>query len=160
MFKIVFNTLVSIAALVGAAISVPAIAQEPLRLKGDVKAVKTVENDDGTTVTALVDPEVVVPGDRLVFSTYYSNTGSEPVENFIVTNPLPAAVKLADDADPALVVSVDGGASWGRLAELQVTGDDGATRAATAADVTHVRWTLAQIAPGAEGRLEYPAIIR
>ena len=33
-------------------------------------------------------------------------------------------------------------------------------RAAIPADVTQVRWTLASIAPGGSGRLEYPAIIR
>lgn len=160
MFKIKLNTVLGAIALATAMLATPAIAQDTLRLKGDVKAVKSIENDDGTTVTALVDPEVVVPGDRLVFATNYANTGSEPVENFVVTNPLHEAVRLADDADPALVVSVDGGSNWGRLADLQVTTDQGEARAATAADVTHIRWTLAAIAPGESGRLEYQAIIR
>ncbi len=146
--------------LLGAIWAAPLAAQQPLTLKGDVKAVKMVENEDGTTVTALVDPEIVVPGDRLIFGTDYANTGSEPVEQFVVTNPLPEAVRLADDADPALVVSVDGGQTWGLLADLQVSETDGNMRAATAGDVTHVRWTLASVAPGESGRLEYPAIIR
>lgn len=157
MMKSAFHAAFALLALFGAS---PAMAQQPLTLSGDVKMEKTVENDDGTTVTAMVDPEVVVPGDRLVFGTDYRNSGAEAVENFIVTNPLPAAVRLADNADPALIVSVDGGTSWGRLAELQVKSDDGTSRAAAASDVTHIRWTLAVIAPGASGRLEYPAIIR
>ena len=101
-----------------------------------------------------------MPGDRLVFGTDYANNGTEAVRNFNVTNPLPAAVRLAPDADPALTVSVDGGKSWGKLSELQVTATDGTTRAATHEDVTHVRWVLASIAPGETGRLTYPAIIR
>lgn len=157
MFKQAFYATLAALALSGAA---PALAQQPLRLSGDVKVEKTIENDDGTTVTALVEPEIVVPGDRLIFGTDYINSGAEPVENFVVTNPLPEAVRLADDADPALVVSVDGGKSWGALADLQVTDDNGISRAAKAEDVTHIRWTLAVVAPGESGRLEYQAIIR
>lgn len=157
MFKQAFYATLAALALSGAA---PALAQQPLRLSGDVKVEKTIENDDGTTVTALVEPEIVVPGDRLIFGTDYINSGAEPVENFVVTNPLPEAVRLADDADPALVVSVDGDKSWGALADLQVTDDNGISRAAKAEDVTHIRWTLAVVAPGESGRLEYQAIIR
>ena len=146
--------------LSGAAMPVSAMAQNPVSLSGDVKAVETTVDEAGNETTRLVEPSVIVPGDRLVFGTDYANNGDEPVENFVVTNPLPSAVRLAPDADADLTVSVDGGESWGTLAELTVTGEDGASRAAAHADVTHVRWTLAVIAPGASGRLEYPAIIR
>lgn len=143
-----------------AAFAMPVAAQQPMQLNSDVKVVKSIVNEDGTTVTALVDPEVVVPGDRVIFGTEYSNSGPDPVENIIVTNPLPAAVSLAEDADPDLSVSVDGGITWGRLAELQVTQNNGEVRPAAPADVTHVRWILAVVGPGESGRLEYSAIIR
>jgi len=139
---------------------VAAFAQSPVSLSGDVKAVETTVDEGGNEITKLVDPNVIVPGDRLVFGTDYANNGAEPVENFVVTNPLPAAVRLAPDADPQLVVSVDAGKSWGMLASLNVISEDGTTRNASHADVTHVRWTLPMIAPGESGRLEYPAIIR
>ncbi len=141
----------------------PAAAQSapsPVVLSGDVKAVKTVAGPDGKERTELVEPSTIVPGDRLVFGTDYANKGAEPVTNFTVTNPLPAAVRLAPDADNALTVSVDGGKTWGVLASLTVANPDATTRPATQADVTHVRWVLASIAPGASGRLTYPAIIR
>jgi uncharacterized repeat protein (TIGR01451 family) len=141
----------------------PVLAQQspgPVTLSGDLKAVKVITEADGTERTDLVKPGTIVPGDRLVFGTEYANTGSEAVTNFNVTNPLPAAVRLAPDADPALTVSVDGGKSWGKMTDLQVTAADGTKRAATHADVTHVRWVLASIAPGEKGQLTYPAIIR
>ncbi len=142
---------------------VPALAQQassPVTLAGDVKAVKVTTAADGSERIELVEPGAIVPGDRLVFGTDYANNGSEVVTNFNVTNPLPSAVRLAPDTDPALTVSVDGGKSWGKLAELKVTATDGTMRAATHEDVTHVRWVLASIAPGEKGRLTYPAIIR
>ncbi|BDI60861.1 hypothetical protein [Qipengyuania nanhaisediminis] len=156
------------AALAVSVPAVPAIAAQdapdqpagPIALSGDVKAVETNRDAEGNATTRLVEPDLIVPGDRLVFGTEFANISSEPVENFVVTNPLPAAVRLAPDADPALTVSVDGGKNWGTLASLSVAEDDGTTRSATHEDVTHVRWTLAEIAAGEAGRLEYPAIIR
>jgi hypothetical protein len=139
----------------------PLSAQDkPVTLSGDVKAVKTVTDAAGAERIELVEPSTIVPGDRLIFGTDYANNGADTVKGFTVTNPLNSAVRLAPDADPDLTVSVDGGKSWGTLAELTVTAADGTARAATHADVTHVRWILAEIAPGAGGRLEYPAIIR
>ncbi len=144
---------------------VPVAAQDapaanPVTLSGDVKAVKTVTDEAGSERTELVEPNKIIPGDRLIFGTDYANNSAEAVTDFVVTNPLPSAVRLAPDADADLTVSVDGAQSWGTLAELTITDENGATRTATHADVTHVRWTLASIAPGESGRLEYPAIIR
>ncbi len=141
-------------------ISAHAQSQSPVSLSGDVMAVETTVDAQGNESTQLVEPNVIVPGDRLVFGTDYANDGTEPVDNFVVTNPLPSAVRLAPDADAELTVSVDGGDSWGTLSTLSITNEDGTTRTAAHADVTHVRWTLASIAPGESGRLEYPAIIR
>ncbi len=137
-----------------------ALAQSPIALSGDVKEVETVVDASGNETTRLVEPTSIVPGDRLIFGTDYANNGDEAVENFVVTNALPSAVRLASDANPDLTVSVDNGDSWGVLASLTIVEVGGTTRAAVHADVTHVRWTLATIAPGETGRVEYPAIIR
>jgi hypothetical protein len=152
---------IPVAALSLAAMPLHAQQQaDPVTLSGDVKAVKIVTEPDGSERTELVEPGTIVPGDRLVFGTDYANTGSNAVANFNVTNPLPSAVRLAPDADPALTVSVDGGRTWGQISELEVADADGNRRPASHADVTHVRWILASIAPGEKGRLTYPAIIR
>jgi hypothetical protein len=135
-------------------------AASPISLVGDVKAEKVVTAPDGTETTEQVAPSAIIPGDRLIFATAYAHNGTEAVSNFVVSNPLPAAVRLAPDADPALDVSVDGGKTWGKLAALTFVNPDGTERSATHADVTHVRWVLPAIAPGAKGRLTYPAIIR
>ena len=135
-------------------------AVSPVKLSGDVMAVKTVTDAAGASRIELVEPDLIVPGDRLMFGTQYANDSADPVTNFTVTNPLPSAVRLAPDADPELMVSVDGAKTWGTLPQLSVESEDGSSRAATHADVTHVRWTIPAIAPGDGGRLEYPAIIR
>lgn len=137
-----------------------ASANSPVVLSGDVLAVKTITDASGVERTELVAPDLIVPGDRLIFGTDYANSGTEIVTKFTVTNPLPAAVRLAPDAAADLTVSVDGAQTWGTLVSLTVAAENGSKRSATHADVTHVRWVLDTIAPGESGRLEYPAIIR
>lgn len=159
------NSINKLAIAMAAAISLvaPLAAQgasTPVSLTGDVKAEKVVVGADGKERIELVEPTAIIPGDKLVFGTDYASNAAEAVSNFVVTNPLPAAVRLAPEADPALTVSVDGGKTFGALAALTITNSDGTTRPAAHADVTHVRWVLASIAPGEKGRLSYPAIIR
>ncbi len=134
-------------------------AAQPIELKGQVQLDKIVV-ENGHEKHVLVEPKVVVPGDKLIFATAYRNTGSVAVSNFVVTNPIPAGVALAQGETPMAEISVDGGKTWGKLVQLTVTGPDGAKRAAQNSDVTHIRWTLAQLAPGASGTLSYRGVVR
>ena len=128
-------------------------------LKGDVK-VETTVVEKGVEKTVLATPKVVVPGNRLVFSTSYRNESATPVQNFVVTNPVPEGIAVAAPDAASLTVSVDGGKIWGKLAALAVKDAKGVARPAQATDVTHVRWTLATIAPGAAGAVAYHAVVK
>lgn len=150
-----FGILVAAALLFG---NTSAHAEETVSLQGEVKVERT-EVVNGVEQTVLAAPTDVVPGDRLVFSTSYHNAGNEAVENFVVTNPLPGPVVLAEN-DAAFTVSVDGGASFAPLANLTVAAEAEGTRAAQPADVTHIRWTLARLEPGASGSVSYNAFVR
>jgi uncharacterized repeat protein (TIGR01451 family) len=146
------------ALMLGAGAALPAHAEAPaVALKGEVKVVRQV-TENGKTRETLEEPNQVLPGDRLVFTTRYTNGGSEPATDFVVTNPLPAPVKLA--RVDSFEVSVDGGKTFGAIAQLKVTGADGKPRAAELGDVTHVRWRVASIAPGASGEVKYFAEVR
>ncbi|MGB3738644.1 MAG: hypothetical protein WA948_04750 [Pontixanthobacter sp.] len=137
--------------------AVPAYAQAQVTLDGDVKLVQTVE-ENGVSSTRLVEPDRVVPGDRLLFVTAYENTTGETVDDFIVNNPLPDAVMLAENGD--FEVSVDGGTSFGPLDRLSKLDEAGVRAPATVEDVTHLRWSFDSLAPGAKGALQYYAVIR
>lgn len=139
--------------------AVASAAPGDVALEGGVQLEKTIV-ENGQSRVVLSKPDVVVPGDRLLFTTRYANGGSEPVQNFVVTNPLPDAVTLAPDAVGTNAVSVDGGKTFGSLASLTVAAADGTRRAAIASDVTHIRWTIPTIAAGASGQVEYHAIVR
>ena len=139
----------------------PQAASEPkVSLSSDVLAIVTETDESGAVTTTLAEPTEFTPGTKLSFGMNYANNGVTPATNVTGTNPLNAAVRLAPDADPSLIVSVDGGETYGTLETLSVATETRGTRPATHADVTHVRWTIASIAPGETGRIAFPVIIR
>ena len=96
-------------------------------------------------------------GDRLVYVVSWFKVGGSG--GFTVTNPLPRSVYYQGSANGDEEVSVDGGKTWGRLAALSVS-DAAGPRSAQAGDVTHIRWILPVLAPGASGTLTYNALVR
>ena len=158
MTKLSTSLLASVA--IFAALPVAAFAASgAVVLKGDVK-VETTVVEKGVEKMVLATPKVVVPGNRLLFSTSYRNESAAPVQNFVVTNPVPEGIAVATPDAASLTVSVDGGKTWGKLAALSVKDAKGVARSAQAGDVTHVRWTLATIAPGAGGAVAYHAVVK
>ena len=102
----------------------------------------------------------VVPGDVLRFSIYYANTTDEQASALSITNPVHTAVEFVSVEEDWAQLSVDGGQSFGALADLTVTETNAegvtATRAATPADVTHIRWKLDRpLAPQEKGSLRF-----
>ncbi len=154
-----FKQLILFAA---AAAASPALAQSanPVQLNSDVLVERTV-NENGQTRVTLEEPSAVVPGDTLVFVLRYENTGRQPATNFVITNPLPQAIRYSGSVDSGATVSIDGGRTWGPLSELRVREADGSMRPARADEVTHIRWAFAQpIAAGQSGRLMFRGIVR
>lgn len=141
--------------------SVPVYAANSLQLDSDIFVEREKTNADGSQTKILEEPKKVVPGDRLVFVVRFKNTGASTASNFIVTNPLPAAVQFEATTDGHESVSVDGGKSWGRLAQLRVSEAGGGLRPASAADVTHLQWNLNEpLTAGAEGKVIFRGVVR
>ncbi len=136
-------------------------AATPVELSSDVYVEKHVKRANGQTATVLEKPNMVIPGDNLVFVVKYRNAGAAPASKFVVTNPLPAAVAFNGTSDGLEVVSIDGGKSWGFLPTLRVRSEGGQARPALMADVTHIRWNLNQtLASGSEGKLIFRGIVK
>ena len=149
--------------VVAAAIHVsPALAAGPLQVESRVLTEQKTRAADGTVRVALVPARRIVPGDRVTFVLAYRNTGTQPIGNVVLDNPVPKGIAYrapaATSAAPDL--SVDG-KTYGPLASLRVATATGTTRAATPNDVTHVRWRLERpITAGAQGQLAFDAVLR
>jgi uncharacterized repeat protein (TIGR01451 family) len=138
-----------------------AFAANQLQLSSDVFVEKQKQRPDGSVATILEEPNLVTPGDKLVFVVKYKNAGTAPAEKFVLTNPLPKAVAFNGTSDGLEVVSIDDGKTWGFLSNLRLQDTDGKSRPALMSDVTHIRWNLNRpIAAGSEGKLIFRGIVR
>jgi uncharacterized repeat protein (TIGR01451 family) len=150
-----FGTVLAVTA------SAPVLAASPIELTSNIFVEKQQKKADGTYSVNLVKPDIIVPGDQLVFVVRFRNIGSEPASNFTVTNPMPKAVAFSGTSDGAELVSIDGGKSWGKLSQLRVGNADGTSRPALMTDVTHIKWNLNQtLTAGAEGKLIFRGVVR
>lgn len=140
---------------------VPALAQSQVALTSEIFVERTVTGADGRQRVSLETPGVVTPGDPLVFVLHYRNNAASPASNFVVNNPIPDSVSYVGTESAGSVLSVDGGQTWGELARLSVRNADGTSRPAGAADVTHIRWRIAQPIPaGAQGELRFRGVVK
>ncbi|NQX93779.1 MAG: hypothetical protein HRT64_02440 [Erythrobacter sp.] len=148
------------AAMAQEQVPVAPTSEPKISLQSDILAIVVRTDDQGRATIALTEPKEFTPGTKLSFGMKFANAGTEAATNVTGTSPINPAVRLAPDADPALIVSVDGGATFDTLDRQTVEVTPQGTRPATHADVTHVRWTIASIAPGESGRIAFPVIIR
>ncbi|WP_176596049.1 MULTISPECIES: hypothetical protein [Sphingobium] len=137
-----------------------ALARQPIKLDTQMFVERTSTDINGRARRILQSADRAGSGDQLILVVNWRNEGSRPVRNLAVTNAVPRGAQL-DLSDPAMQVSVDGGAHWGRLTDLWLPTALGGTRRAIPADITHVRWTVPdEISPGESGRLSYRATVR
>ncbi len=143
------------------ALSAVALA-DGIELRTQAEVEVTVETADGNLETRREPAAQVVPGDEVIYTMHYRNDGAERADDVVITNPIPEHMQLLRTAalEPGLDLSfsVDGGQFYDALARLEVTGEDGRLRPATASDCTHVRWTFQRpLEPGEEGHVTYTA---
>lgn len=134
-------------------------AEQPLRLDTQMFVERTITDLNGRPRRLLASANRLQPGDQLIILLHWRNEGSAPLRDAAVTRALPRGQELDID-DPAMQISVDGGAHWGRIDRLWLATPLGGTRRAVPSDITHVRWTLPDAAAGQSGRISYRTTIR
>jgi hypothetical protein len=148
------------AAMLGVTAPLTAVHAAPLSLNTQMFVEHVTTDINGRARRVLRAADRLSPGDTLVVVVNWRNRAERALSGIAVTNAIPGRLRI-DPADPAMLVSVDGGANWGRLDQLWLPTPLGGTRRATAEDVTHIRWTMpGTIAPGQGGRIAYRATVR
>ena len=127
-----------------------AAAQQDTELTSKIELEKAIPGAHrNAELYTYVEPDVVVPGDRVRVTLTFTNHGAAPATDLNITNPIPEGLIFNGTNDTEdFSVSVDDGKSFGALASLSVPVENGAPRAANMPDVTHVRWLWSQpVAP-------------
>lgn len=142
----------------------PAWSQEKgtVELKAVAEMEVEVINDDGQTEIQLIPAAKVVPGDVVIYTIHYTNNGTEPAENFVITNPIPEHMiympASAGGENSEIAFSVDGGDSYDTPENLTITDSQGKQRAAKVSDYTHIRWAMNEpVAPEQTGHVNFKA---
>ena len=104
------------------------------------KGEKVVKRVDVAKATA------TVPGDTVVFTTHYTNTGKQPATNVVITNPIDEHMTYVDHSaegsNTRIEFSTDGGKTYSAPEKLMVKNAQGMVRQARAEDYTGIRWTV------------------
>jgi uncharacterized repeat protein (TIGR01451 family) len=134
---------------------------EDVSLSSDVFVERVETDGQGKNKIVLEAPKLVTPGDKLLFVLSYKNGSAAPAADFVINNPIPAAVSFAGTDSQEALLSIDGGKSWGALASLKVNGADGAPRPARPEDVTNIKWQFSRPIPaGGEGKLSFRGVVK
>ncbi len=146
-------------------LSLTAMAQEGhLNVQTTVQKETVVTDENGVQETQLVPAETVVPGERVIYTITFENISDQPADDIVITNPISADLTYVDGSafgpGTAIEFSVDGGATFAAANELTVV-EDGASRAATPDDFTHIRWVMQnELAVGAQGTARFTAQLK
>ena len=145
-----------------ALLTTPALAMEAVQ-KVEREIVTTAP--DGTQTVTFEAAERVRPGETVVYTLDYVNTQADPASDLKLDMIVPDQVRLAEgsaDVPGARVqYSADGGETFSDRLGLTVRNADGTTRAATADDITHLRWTLlSPVQPGERGAVSFRAQLK
>ncbi|MDJ0757775.1 MAG: hypothetical protein QNJ19_00165 [Woeseiaceae bacterium] len=137
-----------------------AMSQGTLEVQTTVQKEAVTTNEDGERIKELIPAETVVPGERVVYTITFRNTGEEPADDVIITNPISEELTYVQGSafgpGMELQFSVDG-QSFGAAEDLTVE-EDGETRTATPEDYTHIRWVMqSDLSAGAQGTVRFSA---
>ena len=154
--------MIRLLVLIGAALTpTVAMANDDIALSSSIYVERLASGRSENSRVILEPLKKARSGDRLIYILEYRNVGTRPVSDFVVSNPLPRAVRFDETIYGDELVSVDNGRNWGRMEDIRIPVTDGRTRAATAADVTHLKWQMPQkLASGQSGRVTFRAIVR
>jgi len=136
-----------------------------LTAKQTVEKEVVVQMPDGTENITREAAEMVVPGERVVYTLNFMNDDAAPASDLVLTMPIPSEVKLIDGSavqqGTKVVYSVDGGQSFATRNTVSVANADGSSRSASAEDITHIRWTVpGPVAVGETGSLSFKGILK
>lgn len=147
------------------AVGVAHAQSNPIVLKNIAEIEVEAKNAEGIVEKKRVPLIKAVPGNEVIYTTTFSNQGTKPAGNVIITNPVPANTAYVGDSafgdNTAIMFSVDGGLTYGTPDKLTVKTADGRERPALPGDYTHIRWVYrGDLTPGNTGRAGFRVVVK
>ena len=158
-------TIPGIVILLVALMATWAYAQGHIQLKSVAQVEKEVFSQEGKKEVRREPAAKVLPGNEVIFTTFYENTSKEVAENAVITNPMPEHMIYTENSAQGkgtrITFSVDGGKTYDVPARLFIFDASGRKFPARPRDYTHIRWTFGEpLPPGAKGEVSFRAILQ
>jgi len=137
-------------------------AQGCIVLKSIAEVAKEVVDAKGVKTVTMVVADKVVPGVEVTWTVTANNVCKQPSEKVTINNAVPAhmtyVASSAFGAGSDITFSLDG-AKFGTPDQLTVQ-ENGATRAALAAEYKHIRWVFKDsLQPGSTAVARFRAVL-
>lgn len=145
--------------------AVRATAQGHIQLKNVAEVEKVTVDAEGKKMIQRLPAAKVLPGQEVIFTTYFENVSREVADNAVIINPIPENMIYRENsamgAGTIITFSVDGGKTYDVPSKLFVFDAAGRQFPVRAQDYTHIRWIFdAPLPPGAKGKVSFRAILK
>ena len=154
--KFLMSILAAVLLLPAAALAAP---QVELAITAEKEVTVT---EDGQTVVKRAPAAETAPGETVIFTIAYANTGDEAATNVVLNDPIPAGTAYVPGSATEkgeVTFSIDGGETYKKpsLLTYEVTNPDGTKEKRTASpeQYTHVRWQIPEIPAGEKGEVSF-----
>lgn len=156
----------TVAALMLAAMPFTAWAQPKVTIT--IKAEKEVSvTAKGKQVKKRIAAKGVQPGDEIIYTLSYANSGTDAAKDVVISDPIPAGTSYIPGSASELgdlTFSIDKGKSFKKptLLTYELKGSAGKMekKVATPDDYTDIRWTIPQVPAGGKGSVSFKVKVK
>lgn len=146
-------------------LTISGMVMADIQVKTTAEVEVATVNQQGIKTMVRKPAAKVVPGSEVIYTITAKNTGKQAADKIVVKNPIPKHMVYVDGSvfgkNADISFSVDGGKTYARAGQLQITESNGKSRPATAKDYTNIRWLFHfQLKPGATAQVGYRARLK
>jgi len=122
-------------------------------------------DERGNKILERQPAELVPPGTVVIYVNSFTNEGTDPANNLVITNPIPKGTEYiagsASEDVGTVTFSADGANSYAPAEQLFVPDGKGGQRLATPGEYSHIRWQLTSPLPSdSTGTVEFRALVK
>lgn len=135
-----------------------------ITIKAEKEVTVTVK---GKQVKKRIAAKGVQPGDEIIYTLNYVNSGTETAKDVVISDPIPEGTSYIPGSASEggeLVFSIDKGKSYKKptLLTFEVKGGDGKPQKKVASpdEYTDIRWTIKEIPKGNKGSVSFKVKVK
>jgi uncharacterized repeat protein (TIGR01451 family) len=156
--SMILSTLVA-AVLLASPLAAWAQPKVAISIKAQKEVTVTVK---GKQVKKKIAAKGFLPGEEIIYTLSYNNSGTEAATNVLITDPIPEGTSYIPGSASEvgdLTFSIDKGKTF-KKPTLLTYEVKGAKKVASPDEYTDIRWTLPTVPPGGKGSVSFKVKVK